>query len=104
MMAAGDGDAHAEERASGMGRLDRLQGLRPDPGMGLHDLEFIDGELSRLEEDPVRNAELADVVQGAGVEERLDKGVVDRFSGEVRPSERRGQPAAVDPDPSSKFQ
>ncbi|MNP08320.1 hypothetical protein D3C76_1003840 [compost metagenome] len=48
--------------------------------MGLHDLELLWGEAPRLEEDMVRNADLADVVQWRRLEQQANCFVVEKMS------------------------
>ncbi len=44
----------------------RIEGLRSQHRMRFHDLEFVVAQTPRLEQDAIGNADLADIMQGAG--------------------------------------
>jgi len=73
----GEGDAHVDERVLRVLAAHPAQRRRPDARVSLDDLELLLGELSRFQQDRVGDAHLADVVQGRGVVDVLDEGVVD---------------------------
>jgi len=80
LVAVGDFPGQAQE---GVGAADQAfgveNGVPAQGGVGLHDLELFRGELARFEQDAVRNAHLADVVEGGGFVEQVDGGVVQQF-------------------------
>ncbi len=69
--------AHLHEAVVREAGEDVGQDVGPDEGVGLHDVRLLRGETHGLEEDVVGDADLADVVEGAGVEDVLDEGIVD---------------------------
>jgi len=46
--------------------------------VGLHDGEFLGAQLARLEQDAVRNADLADVVQRRRLEQQVQGFVIEK--------------------------
>ncbi len=77
MVGGGDVTGHAEEFGIGVALDGGGEGVGADGGVGLHDFKFAVGELAGLEEDGVGDADLADVVEGAGVVEGADEVDVD---------------------------
>ncbi len=78
LVAVGDFLGHAQERhPHAQPPLGVLDGVAAERGVGLHDLELLGGELARLEEDAVGNADLADVVQRRGFVEQVDHALVE---------------------------
>src|SRR5581483_7085149 len=76
VMGLGDLSPHFEEGAVGIGLQYSFKGPGPDRRVGLHDLPLFGSVFARLEQDAVGNAYLADIVQGAGVEDGLHEGVI----------------------------
>ncbi len=63
MVSAGDIDSHADKSIFRVSDPNLLQGVPPDGGVGLHDLPLQSIKLPRLEQDIVRNAHLANIMQ-----------------------------------------
>ena len=59
-------------------------GVAPQRRVGFHDLEFLGLQLARLEQDLIGNADLADVVQGRGLEKHFNGLVVVQQRGKAR--------------------
>ncbi len=98
-MVTGDVAGHAKKLGFGMRGDGGIQGAGADFRVHLHDLEFLPGELARLEQNAVGNADFADVVQGAGHVHHLDEIAVDFVAELVLAGEVLGQHAAILADP-----
>ncbi len=66
-------------------------GIAAEHGVGLHGLEFFRGQLARLEQDAVRNADLADIVQRRGLEQQVDRAFVQLRAESRVMTQRAGQ-------------
>jgi hypothetical protein len=64
---------------------DRRDDLRPEHRMGVHRDPLVAGQPVRLQQDVVRHADLADVVEQAAPLERLELLALTRISGRCRP-------------------
>ena len=77
LMGIGDFPSEAQEGIGGVEiPLGGRDGIAPQCGMGLHDLEFVRGQSARLEQDAVGNPHLADIVQRRRLEQQFDGFVV----------------------------
>ena len=78
-MVVGDLSAEVQERAPLDLRLDGGDGVAPEKGVPLDDLELLARELARLEQHGIGDAHLADVVQDGGLVDVVDEALVDRL-------------------------
>ena len=75
-MVIGDFAAHGQKRFGPGPELRHPQGIAADQGVGFHHLELVERELSGFEEHPVGDADLANIVQRAGLEQALDERLI----------------------------